>query len=275
MSVSSEVAAVTASPGFGRTTSRSGRRRSIATNGRSSNAWSCCNCISRSSAATSWPSGSITSVPLFISRFQRRSPTRTAAITRFCKAGRAVSASSSAAAASGAPRPDDQWQIAEIRHVLVRDDVAGAVDQHEFAVVLPDRERAAFVQVHHDGAGQTGARRWPARPRSASRSACARASTEKPRIGSPLVDAERGAQQRFRRVLPAFDDDVVHAQPGECRQRRRSVPAALPASRRARRTAAGRCSSIGEHGRPGDPGGGSQQTLLPAQQQFRSTPDGL
>ena len=71
--------------------------------------------------ATSWPSGSITSAPLLRRRFQRRSPTRTAAMTRFCSSGRSVSASISVAAHRRRARPDDQRKLAELGDVLVRD----------------------------------------------------------------------------------------------------------------------------------------------------------
>ena len=60
-----------------------------------------------------------------------------------------------------------------------------------------------------------GARPSRDRPRTASRSAARACSTEKPRIGSPTDHAERGAQQRLRRVGAAFDDDVAHPQAGE------------------------------------------------------------
>ena len=71
-----------------------------------------------------------------------------------CKAGSRVSASSSGAAACGRAGADHQRQLAELRNVLMCDDLAVAIDQHEFAVVLPDGEGPAFLQVHHDGAGQ-------------------------------------------------------------------------------------------------------------------------
>ena len=51
-------------------------------------------------------------------------------------------------------RADDERKLAEFGDVLVGDDLAVAVDQHELALVLPDGERTAFLQEDDDGAGQ-------------------------------------------------------------------------------------------------------------------------
>ena len=170
----------------------------------------CCSCSSRSSAATSWPSGSITSVPLFMRRFQRRSPTRTAATTRFCRSPAGRSARRSArAAAAGAPGPTTSGSWRKSATFWLVTDLAVAVDQHELALVLPDRERAALLQSHDDGAGQAPLDGGVLAPRTGSRCA-ARASFQREaedRIA--LADAERRAQQRLGRVGAALDDDVA------------------------------------------------------------------
>ena len=59
------------------------------------------------------------------------------------------------------------------------------------------------------------ARPWRVPPRTGSRSAARACSSEKPRIGSPLADAKRGAQQRLRRVGAALDHHVVTRKPAK------------------------------------------------------------
>ena len=73
--------------------------------GRSSSAWLDCRSISLAKAGFSAPSGSMMSAPFFSRRFQRRSPTRTAASTWDFSSGRPSSASSSGAAAAVPPAP--------------------------------------------------------------------------------------------------------------------------------------------------------------------------
>ena len=207
----------------GRSTSRSGSRMSITSSGRSSSAWSCCNCISRSSATASWPSGSITSAPLFSRRFQRRSPTRTAATTRACKAGLRGQRIDQRRRGGRGARPDHQRQLPEMRDVLVGHHLAVAVDQHEPALVLPDGERAALRPVAPRRCRAAGARPSPGPPRTVSRSLRARRVQREAEDRIALGDAECGAQQRLRRVGAALDHDVAHAQP----ERRGGVADAL------------------------------------------------
>ncbi len=170
--------------GRGRSTSRSGRRRSMAASGRSSTACCCCSCTSRSIPATSCPSGSITSVPLVMRRFHRRSPTRTLATT--ISASQAVRQRIQQRSRRGRRSlPDDQRQIGELGDVLIGNDLAGTIDQHELPLVLPNRERPPFLQVDHNGAGQPPLHRRMLHPGQDSIRARA-CSSEKPRIGSPL-----------------------------------------------------------------------------------------
>ena len=160
---------------------------SIAASGRSSSAWSCCSCISRSSAATSWPSGSITSVPLFIRRFQRRSPTRTAATTLLCERRPVGQRVEQHRARLGRAGPDDQRQVAEFGDVLIGDRPAR---RGRSARICPDSARWRTA-----GAPAASTTMVPGRRRSTvacstqdSVSIRSRAcSSEKPRIGSPLL----------------------------------------------------------------------------------------
>ena len=172
MRAASGAASVVADPACGRITSRSGSRMSTpAAAGRAARA-SCCSCckpverrdLVRLPAASRRRrcSAAGSSAARRRARRRRRAPARP---------GRAVSASSSAAAAPGAPAPTTSGRLAELRDVLIGHDLAVAVDQHEFALVLPDRERPALLQLHHDRAGQPALDRRVLAPRRAFRSA--------------------------------------------------------------------------------------------------------
>ena len=166
--------------------------------------------------ATSWPSGSITSVPLLSRRFQRRSPTRTAATTRFCRSGRSVSASISVAAAAGAPGPTTSGSWRNSATFWLATTWPVAVDQHELALVLPDGERPALLQDDDDGAGQPALDGGVLDPGQGLH-ALARHLDREAEDRIARADAERRAQQRFGRVGAALDHHVGDAQAGEGR----------------------------------------------------------
>ena len=118
--------------GAGRNTSRSGRRKSIAASGRSSTAWSCCNCISRSSATTSWPSGSMTSMPLAIAQVPPAFADPNAGQHFFRQRGTFLQRIEKSRRRDRCASADDQRQMAELRNVLIGDDLAGTIDQQKF-----------------------------------------------------------------------------------------------------------------------------------------------
>ena len=80
--------------------------------------------------------------------------------------------------------------------VLLDDDLAGAVDQHELAVVLPDRERPPLHQRRPRRCRAAGARRSRCCTQVSFSIRARAASSEKPSSLSPRVHAEGGAQQR-------------------------------------------------------------------------------
>ena len=216
-----------------RSTSLSGAAcRSRPAAGRAARA-SRCSSASRSSAATSWPSGSSTSVPLSSRRFQRRSPTRTAARMRFCRSGRSAQRVDQRRGGGRRAGADDQRQLAEFGDVLVGDDLAAAVDHDEFAVVLPDGERAALLQ---DDTMVPGSRRSTVacstqdRVSSRWRAVC----TEKPRIGSPRLTPSAARSSGSGVLARPSISTSLHAQPGAGGDRRRSRPAARRAGHRER-----------------------------------------
>ena len=128
---------------------------------------------------------------------------------------------------------DDQRQMVELRDILVRQR-SGRRDRSARIFPGSARSRTAGVPAGRRRPCRAGgARPSRARPRRAFRSARAPARREKPRIGSPLLDADGGAQQRLRRVGAAFDHDI-RARAGR-RGGRRPQPLAQRGERAARR----------------------------------------
>ena len=175
---------------------RAGACRSRPAGGRAALA-RCCNSASRSIAAASWPSGSSTSVPLCRRRFQRRSPTRTSAWTRFCTSGARASARRAAARRQrSAPAPTTSGSWPNCGDVLGGD--------HAGPRGRSPRSLPSFCQIAKGGAPAGARRMVPGRRRStwacstqAMRLQPLRApAAARSRASGRPAHAERGAQQR-------------------------------------------------------------------------------
>ena len=162
-------------------------------------------------------------------------------MTRFCSSGRSVSASISAAAAAGAPGPTTSGSWRNSATFSIGDDLAAAVDQHELALILPDRERPPLLQ---DTTTVPGSRRSTVACSTQDRVSmrCARLLDREAEDRIALADAERRAQQRFRRVGAALDHHISDAQAGE------GGGAAKPFAQRGERAAG--CCRVHERTRP-------------------------
>ena len=133
----------------------------------------------RSSAARSVPgarpassSGSATSMPLSSRRFQRRPPTRTAAVDPRGELGLARQHAEQVAPRAPARRRRPARSAARKASSRSAGITAPlAVDQHELAVVLPEGERLALDQADEDRVGQAPLDPRPSAPRAALRAA--------------------------------------------------------------------------------------------------------
>ena len=141
-----------------------------------------------------------------------------------------------------------------------------AIDQHELALVLPDGERPALLQITTTVLGRRRSTVACSTHDSVSMRWRAMLDREaEDRIA--LADTDRRAQQRFRRVGASFDDDVLTRRPAaawHCQV----VRAGSPACRR--------CGWSGAHQRTrprrpcrSAPGRRTQQPPLSAQQQLQ------
>ena len=130
---------------------------------------------------------------------------------------------------------DDERKLAEFGDVLVGDDLAGAIDQHEFGLVLPDGERTALLQDDDDGAGQPALDGGVLHPGQGSH-ALARHLDRETQDRIAYAHAKCRAQQRFRRIGATLDHHVGDAQSGESRDAAEAFPQ--------RRQCAARCSRV-------------------------------
>ena len=252
----------------GRTTSRSGRRMSIASSGRSSSAWSGCRLASAGPAPPPRaPSGSMhvgtvvhAQVPAPLAHPHRGDH---AALDLRPGAERVDQRRRRRRRAE--PTTSGSWRRTRRRRESVTV-VAVAVDQHELAVVLPDGERPALLELHHDGAGQAALDGRALHPVEGLDARRARRPARSRRSDRPCARrGRRAAAARACSARPSITTSL-HAQP---EPRGRRCRAARGSSRRGRTRAARRRSRRPARSRGRRcPGAGVQQPPLPAQQQL-------
>ena len=151
------------------------------------------------SAAAGFSAGSMSSMPLSRTTFQRRSETSTPARTLPAMSGAARDQVDEFARPAAGARADDQRQAGVALVDGVGDHLAVVVDQRNFAVVLPHGERRALGDRDFERIGEELLERRTARPTAAvSTRALARFDVEREQRRK-LSDVQRGRARRPRR----------------------------------------------------------------------------